>query len=192
MRGRKPPSPTWRSFLKNHLGDIAAVDFFTIPTAFFRVLYVFVVLRHDHRRVVHFHVTAHPTSAWVTQQLREAFPFDQVPRFLIDRQHRTASLVAIVSQDDSCWTSMPSLERPHKTSKSTGKGWIGDLVAVLDEKGRLDAARLRCPAMQEEDLHGLRASRPHSLLENWRCAKPAGPRLMVSHVHGRLRNPLLV
>jgi hypothetical protein len=59
------------------------VDFFTIPTAFFQVLYVFVVLRHDRRRVVHFHVTARPTSAWVTQQLREAFPFDQVPRFLL-------------------------------------------------------------------------------------------------------------
>jgi transposase InsO family protein len=59
------------------------VDFFTIPTAFFQVLYVFVVLRHDRRRVVHFHVTAHPTSVWVTQQLREAFPFDQAPRFLL-------------------------------------------------------------------------------------------------------------
>ena len=72
-RGRQPPSPTWRSFLKNHVGDIAAVDFFTIPTAFFQVLYVFVVLRHDRRRVVHFQVTTHPTSVWVTQQLREAF-----------------------------------------------------------------------------------------------------------------------
>jgi len=82
-RGRKPPSPTWRSFLKNHVGDIAAVDFFTIPTAFFQVLYVFVVLRHDRRRVVHFQVTTHPTSVWVTQQLREAFPFDQAPRFLL-------------------------------------------------------------------------------------------------------------
>ena len=82
-RGRKPPSPTWRSFLKNHVGDIAAVDFFTIPTAFFQVLYVFVVLRHDRRRVVHFQVTAHPTSVWVMQQLREAFPFDQAPRFLL-------------------------------------------------------------------------------------------------------------
>jgi transposase InsO family protein len=59
------------------------VDLFTVPTALFQVLYVFVVLRHDRRRVVHFNVTAHPTSAWVSQQLREAFPFENVPRFVI-------------------------------------------------------------------------------------------------------------
>jgi transposase InsO family protein len=82
-RARKPPSQTWRSFLKNHVAEIAAVDFFTVPTALFQVLYVWVVLRLERRRVVHFNVTAHPTSAWVAQQLRQAFPFDQAPRYLI-------------------------------------------------------------------------------------------------------------
>ena len=73
---RKPPSQTWRSFLKNHVAEIVAVDFFTVPTALFQVLYVWVVLRQERRRIVHFNVTAHPTSAWVAQQLREAFPFE--------------------------------------------------------------------------------------------------------------------
>ena len=61
VRIRKPPTPTWRTFLDNHVADIAACDFFTIPTVTFRVLYVFIVLRHDRRRIVHFNVTTIPT-----------------------------------------------------------------------------------------------------------------------------------
>ncbi len=60
VRLRKPPSQTWRNFLDNHLPDIAACDFFIVPTVTFRVLYVFIVLRHDRRRIVHFNVTANP------------------------------------------------------------------------------------------------------------------------------------
>ncbi len=83
IRQRKPPSQTWRTFLDNHLADIVAIDFFTVPTATFRVLFAFVVLRHDRRKVVHFNVTAHPTAAWTAQQIIEAFPDDTSPRFLI-------------------------------------------------------------------------------------------------------------
>ncbi len=79
----KPPSQTWRTFLDNHLTDIVAIDFFTVPTATFRVLFAFVVLRHDRRRIVHFNVTAHPTAAWTAQQIVEAFPEETTPRFLI-------------------------------------------------------------------------------------------------------------
>ncbi len=61
-RHRKPPSQTWRAFLDNHLTDIVAIDFFTVPTATFRILFAFVVLRHNRRKVVHFNVTAHPTA----------------------------------------------------------------------------------------------------------------------------------
>jgi transposase InsO family protein len=82
-RGRKPPSQTWKTFLKNHVGSLASIDFFVVPTATFRLLFGFVVLCHKRRRVVHFNVTAHPTAAWVAQQLREAFPFDEAPRYLI-------------------------------------------------------------------------------------------------------------
>ena len=83
LRNRKPPSPTWRSFLDNHLQDIVALDFFTVPTATFRILFAFVILRHDRRMIVHFNVTEHPTAEWTAQQIVEAFPGDEVPRFLI-------------------------------------------------------------------------------------------------------------
>jgi hypothetical protein len=82
VRGRKPPSQTWRTFLENHVKTMVSVDFFTVPMIRFQVLYVFVVLAHDRRRIVHFNVTAHPTAEWTAQQLREAFPFEQIPRYL--------------------------------------------------------------------------------------------------------------
>jgi transposase InsO family protein len=83
IRHRKPPSQTWRTFLDNHLTDIVAIDFFTVPTATFRILFAFAVLRHHRRHVVRFNVTAHPTAEWTAQQIFEAFPEDQAPRFLI-------------------------------------------------------------------------------------------------------------
>jgi transposase InsO family protein len=83
VRSRKPPSQTWKSFLRNHAGQIAAIDFFTVRTVTFNVLYGFVVLLHDRRRVVHFNVTAHPTALWTAQQIIEAFPEETAPRFLL-------------------------------------------------------------------------------------------------------------
>ena len=75
----KPPSQTWKTYLDNHLQDIAAIDFFTVPMATFRVLYCFLVLRHDRRRVVDFNVSEHPTAIWMTQQLTKAFPWNEAP-----------------------------------------------------------------------------------------------------------------
>ncbi len=83
IRDRKPPSQTWRTFLDNHARDIVAIDFFTVPTATFRILFAFVVLRHERRMVVHFNITEHPTAAWAAQQIVEAFPEDDTPRFLL-------------------------------------------------------------------------------------------------------------
>jgi putative transposase len=83
QRHRKPPSQTWRTFLNNHLAQMASMDFFTVPTATFRVLFVFVVLSHARRRIVHFGVTEHPTQEWTIQQLREAFPWNQAPRYVL-------------------------------------------------------------------------------------------------------------
>ena len=85
---RKPPSQTWRTFLENHVPDIAAIDFFTIPTLTFGVLYGFLVLRHDQRQLVHFNVTAHPTAQWTAQQIVEAFPFGEAPRYLLRDRDR--------------------------------------------------------------------------------------------------------
>src|SRR5437867_5621706 len=83
LRPRRPPSQVWRTFLTNHAKDLIALDFFTVPTATFRVLFVLVVLAHRRRRVVHFNVTEHPTAAWTAQQILEAFPEDTTPRYLI-------------------------------------------------------------------------------------------------------------
>jgi putative transposase len=82
-RERMPPSQTWRTFLDNHLGSLASIDFFAVPTATFRVLSVFLVSVHDRRRVVHFDVTEHPGAAWTAQQIIEAFPEDTAPKYMI-------------------------------------------------------------------------------------------------------------
>jgi len=79
----QPPSLTWRTFLDNHVPDLVGIDFFTVSTVTFRVLYCFVVLRHDRRCVVHFNVTTNPTARWTAQQVVEAFPFEEAPRYLI-------------------------------------------------------------------------------------------------------------
>jgi putative transposase len=88
VRSRKPPSQTWRTFLENHLLSLVSVDFFTVPTIRFQVLYVFLVLAHERRRIVHFAVTAHPTAEWTAHQLREAFPWDSAPRYLLRDRDR--------------------------------------------------------------------------------------------------------
>jgi transposase InsO family protein len=82
-RPRKPPSQTWHTFLANHAKELVSADFFVVPTAFFRVLFVFVTLSHDRRRPVHFAVTEYPTAEWVAHQLLEAFPWDSAPRYLL-------------------------------------------------------------------------------------------------------------
>jgi hypothetical protein len=88
-RRRTPPSQIWRTFLENHLGSTVAIDFFAVPTLTFRILFVFVVLAHDRRRILHVNVTQHPTSAWTRQQLREAFPHDANAPFLLHDRDTT-------------------------------------------------------------------------------------------------------
>ena len=85
-RERKPPSQTWRAFLENQVQDLASMDFFVVPTATFRVLYVLIILRHEKRRIVHVNVTEHPSAEWTAQQVVNAFPWDEAPRFLM--RHR--------------------------------------------------------------------------------------------------------
>ena len=80
---RSPPSQTWRTFLANHVQDLVSIDFFTVPTARLRVLFVLVVLAHHRRRVVHFNVTEHPTAHWTAQQIVDAFPDDSAPCYLL-------------------------------------------------------------------------------------------------------------
>ena len=79
VRYRRPPSQSWRTFLANHIQQIMAADFFVVPTATGRLLFVLVMLAHHRRRVVHVAVTEHPTAAWTEQQFRAAFPLYDAP-----------------------------------------------------------------------------------------------------------------
>ena len=121
VRPRKPPSQTWKTFLKNHMAQIAAVDFFTVPTATFRVLYCFVVLSLDRRRVLHFNVTDSPTAVWTGQQIVEAFPYDAAPVYLMRdrdgiygdefrRRIKSLGIEEVVSAPRSPWQN-PYVER---------------------------------------------------------------------------------
>jgi len=79
----KPPSQTWKTFLKNHVHQIASIDFFTVPTVTFQILYCFIILKHEQRKIVHFNITTNPTAQWTAQQIKEAFPYDQSPKYLL-------------------------------------------------------------------------------------------------------------
>jgi transposase InsO family protein len=120
-RRRMPPSQTWRTFLENHLGSTVAIDFFTVPTLTCRILFVFVALAHCRRHILHVNVTAHPTSAWTRQQLREVFPNDPNARFLLhdrdttfdaafDRAVEAFGLTAVRTAPRSPWQN-PYVER---------------------------------------------------------------------------------
>jgi transposase InsO family protein len=79
----KPPSQTWRTFLKNHMASMVSIDFFTVPTATFRIFFVLVILSHNRRQAVHFNVTPSPTAKWTAHQVIEAFPWDTAPKYLL-------------------------------------------------------------------------------------------------------------
>ena len=90
VKRRGPPSQGWRTFLRNHAPDIAAMDLFVVPTIGFGLLYAFVIVRLDRRDLVWINVTANPTAEWVARQITEAFPWDEAPHYLIrdcDRIH---------------------------------------------------------------------------------------------------------
>ena len=80
---KRPPSQTWKTFLRNHIGEIVATDFFTVPSVSLRVIFVFLVLEHQRRKVLHFGVTEHPTAEWAAQQIVEAFANRDAKRYLI-------------------------------------------------------------------------------------------------------------
>ncbi len=113
-KGRKPPSQTWRTFLDNHAKELIALDFLTVPTATFQVLFVLVILSHDRRKIIHFNVTAHPTAAWTARQLLEACGMDDAPRYLVrdrdgiygnqfSRQARALGIREVMTAPRSPW-----------------------------------------------------------------------------------------
>src|SRR5215472_2435388 len=140
-RAPKDPRPgkDWLTFLRNHKEAIAAMDFFTVPTVNFSVLYCLFVISHDRRRILHFNVTNHPTSLWIIQQLREAFPFESAPRFLIfDRDAKYGLEVPVAVRSLSIRPVQTSFRCPWQNG--IAERWIGscrrdllDHVIALNE-----------------------------------------------------------
>jgi hypothetical protein len=80
---RSGSGQTWKTFLRNHVAGIGAMDFLVVPTINFRLLFVLVILRHERRRLISLSVTDHPTAEWIARQITEAFPWDSAPTHLI-------------------------------------------------------------------------------------------------------------
>ena len=127
------PGKRWLAFLRNHQEVIAAMDFFTVPTIRFGMLYCFFVIAHDRRRVLHCNVTKHPTSLWVVQQLREAFPFGSVPRFLIfDRDRKYGVEVPLPCDPSGLRRSKPRSRVPGRTGwRSAGSKAVGGSCWIM-------------------------------------------------------------
>ena len=89
VRRRGPPSQSWRSFLDNHAGELISMDFFTVPSATFRVLFVLVILSHERRRIIHFNVTAHPTAMWTARQLSGTIGEGKAPGYVLRDRDRS-------------------------------------------------------------------------------------------------------
>jgi putative transposase len=133
------PAKRWMTFLRNHREAIAAMDFFTVPTLTFNLLYCFFIISHDRRRILQFNVTRHPTSSWIVQQLREAFPYQSAPQFLLfdhDQKYGLEVPVAIRSMNMACVQT--SLQSPWQNG--VAERWVGscrrdllDHVIALDE-----------------------------------------------------------
>src|SRR5271167_3714561 len=121
VKRRSPPSQGWRTFLRNHAPDIAAMDLFVVPTIGFDLLYAFVIVRLDRRDLVWINVTTNPTAEWVARQITEAFPWDEAPRHLIrDRDRIYGSVVTRRLRAMGIRTSLPHQPRPGRTALPNG------------------------------------------------------------------------
>jgi transposase InsO family protein len=125
-RAPRDPEPArrWLAFLRNHREAIAAMDFFTVPTVTFRLLYCFFVISHDRRQILHVNVTRHPTSSWIIiQQLREAFPFQPTSKFIIfDHDSKFSFEVALAIRSLNLRPVRTSVESPWQNG--VAERWI--------------------------------------------------------------------
>ena len=148
----------WVAFL-HHKDDIAAMDLFTVPTASLRLLYGFFVIEHGRRHIVHFNATFHPTSAWVMQQLREAFPYDTAPRYLVlDRDSIFSP--AVVEFIRAMRTKPVRISYRSPWQNGTAERWIGNCrremlehVVILSERHLVRLVRLYISYYHEDRCH---------------------------------------
>jgi putative transposase len=157
------PAKCRAAFLSNHREAIAAMDFFTVPTLTFGVLHCFFVIAHDRRRILHCNVTRHPSSAWVSQQLREAFPYDEIPPYLIfDRAANFNEEVVNTMTGFGIQPKRTSFRSPWQNG--VAERWVGncrrdllDHVIVLNER--------HLKRLMTEYVHYYHEDRTHLALE---------------------------
>ncbi len=168
---RRPPSPSWRTFLRLHAPQIWAADFFTVQTLTFRTLYVFVLLGHERRRIVHWNVTQHPTAPWVWRQLIQATPWGSVPRFLIrDRDRNYGGDFVRRARAIGIETVLTPIRAPQ--ANALAERVIGTIRReCLDHLIVLNERHLR--GVLREYIAYYNTTRPHRSLE---LESPAGPR----------------
>jgi len=163
------PAKRWLAFLRNHREAIAAMDFFTVPTLNFSVLYCFFIIGHDLRRILHFNVTRHPTSAWVIQQLRETFPYDSAAQFLIfDRDAKYGTEVPAALRSMNIRAVRTSRESPWQNG--IAERWVGscrrdllDHVIAVNERHFKRLLTNYVTYYHEDRTHlGLNKGTPHA------------------------------
>ena len=142
-RHRQPPPQTWRTFLENHAKTMVSVDFFTVPTLTFQLLYCFFVIEHGRRRLLHFNVTRHPTADWVVQQLREAFPDSALYRYaILDHDSKFDADVMAFLKATGLQPKRTSLQAPWQNG--IAERWVGSCRReILDQIIALNERHLR-------------------------------------------------
>jgi len=137
------PVKRWMAFLQNHREAIAAMDFLSVPTLTFGLLHCFFVISHDRRRILHFGVTKHPSSAWVSQQLRNAFPYDSASKYLIfDRGANFNDEVVDTIKNLGIMPKRTSFRSPWQNG--VAERWVGNCRRdLLDHVIVLNEAHLR-------------------------------------------------
>lgn len=172
------PAKRWLTFLRNHREAIAAMDLFTLPTITFGVLYCLFVIRHDRRRVLHINVTRHPTSAWIIQQLREAFPYGSAPHYLLfDRDGKYGIDVPIAVRSMSMTPVRTSFASPWQNG--VAERWIGsarrdlfDHVIALNEKHLMRLLSSHVRYYHEDRTHlGLDKETPGQRVRSAHCGQ---------------------
>jgi transposase InsO family protein len=159
VRRRGDPAKRWQTFLHNHREAIVALDFFTVPTVTFQLLYCFFVIEHGRRRVLHVNVTFHPTAEWVVQQLREAFPEAGPYRYVIlDRDSKLDAPVITFLKATGLKPKRTSIQSPWQNG--IAERWVGscrrdilDHVIALNERHLLRLLRGYVSYYHQDRIH---------------------------------------
>ena len=173
---RRPPSESWRAFLRNHRHEIWAADFFTVPTISLATLYVFFFVSHGRRRIEHFNVTRHPTATWVWRQVTEATPWGRRPRFLIrDRDRSYGGDFIARARRIGIKTVLTPVCAPK--ANAIAERVVGTLRReCVDHIIPLSERHLRAVLVEYVEYYN--ATRPHRTLE---LETPDGPRQVQRH-----------